>query len=593
MNLGNGDFMGLAATMIVMVGNIPLTRAQKSYQTKIMEAKDNRMKSTSEVLRNMKTLKLQAWDGRYLEKLVNLRKTEHNWLWKSLRLSALSAFVFWGSPTFISVVTFGGCVVMGIPLTAGRVLSALTTFRMLQDPIFNLPDLLNVIAQGKVSVDRISSYLKEEEIRSDAVEFVADGETEFQVEIDGGKFGWDVGSENPTLNSIELRVRKGMKVAICGTVGSGKSSLLSCVLGEMERLSGTVRVSGSKAYVPQSPWILTGNIRENILFGNRYESDKYDRTIEACALVKDFELFGAGDLTEIGERGINMSGGQKQRIQIARAVYEDADIYLLDDPFSAVDAHTGTQLFQDCLLGILKDKTILYVTHQVEFLPAADLILVMQNGKIAQAGTFDELLKQNIGFELLVGAHSQALESVITVEISSRTTPADNEADTDPNPNQEFPHTKQDSEHNLRVEVTEKEGQLVQDEEREKGSIGREVYLSYLTTVKRRALVPIILLAQSSFQVLQISSSYWMAWACPMGDDVAVTGMRFVLLVYTMLAVGSAFCVLLRSSLVAIAGLRTAEKLFSNMLNSILRAPMAFFDSTPTGRILNRDFVLG
>ncbi|KAL3615470.1 ATP-binding cassette sub- C member 9 [Castilleja foliolosa] len=588
MNLGNGAFVGLAATMIVMAGNIPLTRAQKSYQTKIMEAKDDRMKSTSEVLRNMKTLKLQAWDGRYLEKLVNLRKTEHNWLWKSLRLSALSAFVFWGSPTFISVVTFGGCVVMGIPLTAGRVLSALATFRMLQDPIFNLPDLLNVIAQGKVSVDRISSYLKEDEIRSDAVEFVADGETEFHVEIDGGKFGWDVGSENQTLDSIDLRVRKGMKVAICGTVGSGKSSLLSCVLGEMERLSGSVRVSGSKAYVPQSPWILTGNIRENILFGNRYESDKYDRTIEACALVKDFELFGAGDLTEIGERGINMSGGQKQRIQIARAVYEDADIYLLDDPFSAVDAHTGTQLFQDCLLGILKDKTILYVTHQVEFLPAADLILVMQNGKIAQAGTFDELLKQNIGFELLVGAHSQALESVITVETSSRTTPADNEADTDPNPNQEFPHTKQDSEHNLRVEVTEKEGQLVQDEEREKGSIGREVYLSYLTTVKRGALVPIILLAQSSFQVLQISSNYWMAWACPTGDDVAVTGMHFVLLVYTMLAVGSAFCVLLRSSLVAIAGLRTAEKLFSNMLNSILRAPMAFFDSTPTGRILNR-----
>ncbi|GFP91051.1 ABC transporter c family member 9 [Phtheirospermum japonicum] len=548
MNLGNGAFVGLAATMIVMAGNIPLTRAQKGYQTKIMEAKDVRMKSTSEVLRNMKTLKLQAWDGRYLEKLASLRKTEHNWLWKSLRLSALSAFIFWGSPTFISVVTFGGCVVMGIPLTAGRVLSALATFRMLQDPIFNLPDLLNVIAQGKVSVDRISSYLQEDEIRSDAVEIVADGQTEFHVEIEGGRFGWDVGSGNPTLDFIELRVRKGMKVAICGTVGSGKSSLLSCVLGEMERLSGTVRVSGSKAYVPQTPWILTGNIRENILFGNHYESDKYDRTIEACALVKDFELFGAGDLTEIGERGINMSGGQKQRIQIARAVYEDADIYLLDDPFSAVDAHTGTQLFQDCLMGILKDKTILYV---------------MQNGKIAQAGTFNELLKQNIGFELLVGAHSQALESVLTVETSSRTTPADNETDTDTNPNQEFPHTKQDSEHNLRVEITEREGRLVQDEEREKGSIGREVYMSYLTTVKRGALVPIILLAQSSFQVLQISSNYWMAWACPTGEDEAVTGMRFVLLVYTLLAVASAFCVLLRSSLVAIAGLRTSEKLFS------------------------------
>ncbi|KAK6143025.1 hypothetical protein DH2020_023373 [Rehmannia glutinosa] len=469
----------------------------------------------------MKTLKLQAWDSHYLQKLVSLRKTEHNWLWKALRLSALTAFIFWGSPTFISVVTFGGCVLMGIPLTAGRVLSALATFRMLQDPIFNLPDLLNVIAQGKVSVERISSYLQEDEIKCDAVEFVPKDQTEFHVEIDGGKFRWDAELRNPILDDIELKVKKGMKVAICGTVGSGKSSLLSCILGEMQKLSGTVKISGSKAYVPQSPWILTGNIRENILFGNPYESDKYDRTIEACALIKDFELFGAGDLTEIGERGINMSGGQKQRIQIARAVYQDADIYLLDDPFSAVDAHTGTQLFQDCLMGILKDKTILYVTHQVEFLPAADLILVCLN---------------------------QALESVLTVESSSRTseyTAVENETDTETNPNQEFPHTKQDSEHNLCVEITEKEGRLVQDEEREKGSIGREVYMSYLTTVKRGALVPIILLAQSSFQVLQVASNYWMAWACPTGGEEPVAGMHFILLIYTILAVGSAFCVLL------------------------------------------------
>ncbi|KAG8363493.1 hypothetical protein BUALT_Bualt19G0028100 [Buddleja alternifolia] len=591
MNLGPGAYVALAATLIVMAGNIPLTRVQKRYQTHIMEAKDERMKATSEVLRNMKTLKLQAWDSHYLQKLVDFRKIENIWLWKSLRLVALSAFIFWGAPTFISVFTFGGCVLMGIPLTAGRVLSALATFRMLQDPIFNLPDLLNAIAQGKVSVDRISSYLQEDEIRPDTVEFVQNNDTDLHVEINGGKFSWETGSSDPILDHINLKVKKGMKVAISGTVGSGKSSLLSCILGEMQKTSGTVKVNGSKAYVPQSPWILTGNIRENILFGEAYDREKYDKTVEACALVKDFELFGAGDLTEIGERGINMSGGQKQRIQIARAVYQDADIYLLDDPFSAVDAHTGTELFQDCLLGILKEKTIIYVTHQVEFLPAADLILVMQNGEIAQAGTFDELLKQNIGFEVLVGAHSQALESVLNVESSSRTTEyalADNETDADTNPNQEFPHTKQDSEHNLCIEITEKEGRLVQDEEREKGSIGKEVYMSYLTTVTRGALVPIILLAQSLFQVLQIGSNYWMAWACPTGEDKPMTRIHFVLLVYTLLAVGSSLCVLVRASLVAIAGLLTAEKLFSNMLNSILRAPMAFFDSTPTGRILNR-----
>lgn len=345
-NLGLGSLAGLAATTMIMACNVPITRIQKRFQTKIMEAKDARMKATSEVLRNMKPLKLQAWDTKYLLRLEALRKIEYKWLWESLRLSAISAFIFWGAPTFISVVTFGACILMGVPLTAGRVLSALATFRMLQDPIFSLPDLLSVLAQAKVSVDRVASYFQEDEIQSDAVEDVPRNASEFDIKITEGTFSWDSDSRSPTLKDIDLKVLRGMKVAICGTVGSGKSSLLSSILGEIPKVSGRVEVSGIKAYVPQSPWILTGNIRENILFGNEFDSAKYEKTIQACALIKDFELFSCGDLTEIGERGINMSGGQKQRIQIARAVYQDADIYLLDDPFSAVDAHTGTQLFQ-------------------------------------------------------------------------------------------------------------------------------------------------------------------------------------------------------------------------------------------------------
>ncbi|KAF6166584.1 hypothetical protein GIB67_005446 [Kingdonia uniflora] len=204
--------------------------------------------------------------------------------------------------------------------------------------------MLSVIARAKVSVDRVAFYLQEEEIQSDAVLFVPKNESE--VEVDSGKFSWNPQSRIPTLEGIQLNLKRGMKVAVCGSVGSGKSGLLSSILGEIPKLTATMKISGTKAYVPQSPWILTGNVQENILFGNSYDSEKYDRTIRACALTKDFELFSCGDLTEIGERGINMSGGQKQRIQITRAVYQDADIYLLDDPFSAVDAHTDTQLFE-------------------------------------------------------------------------------------------------------------------------------------------------------------------------------------------------------------------------------------------------------
>ncbi|XP_006652712.1 ABC transporter C family member 9 isoform X2 [Oryza brachyantha] len=596
-NLGVGAWAGLAATLAIMACNIPLTRMQKRLQAKIMGAKDGRMKSTTEVLRSMKILKLQAWDMQYLKKLEALRNEEYNWLWRSVRLSALTTFIFWGSPAFISSITFGACILMGIPLTAGTVLSALATFRMLQDPIFTLPDLLSVFAQGKVSADRVAKYLQEEELKYDAVIEVPRNDTEYDVEIDHGIFSWELETTSPTLKDVELKVKRGMKVAICGMVGSGKSSLLSCILGEMPKLAGTVKVSGTKAYVPQSAWILSGNIRDNILFGNPYDKEKYDKIIQACALTKDLELFANGDLTEIGERGINMSGGQKQRIQIARSVYEDADIYLFDDPFSAVDAHTGSQLFKDCLMGILKDKTILYVTHQVEFLPTADLILVMQDGNIVQKGRFDELLQQNIGFEAIVGAHSQALESVINAESSSRLTSTENSkpADTDDEFEAENETddqiqgiTKQESAHDVSQDINEK-GRLTQDEEREKGGIGKKVYWAYLRTVYGGALVPVTIAAQSFFQIFQVASNYWMAWASPATSATKPTvGLGLMFAVYITLSIGSALCVFARSMLVSLIGLLTSEKFFKNMLQCIMRAPMSFFDSTPTGRILNR-----
>lgn len=224
----------------------------------------------------------------------------------------------------------------------------------------------------------------------------------------------------------------------------------------------------------------------------------------------------------------------------------------------------------------------------------------MQNGRIAQAGKFEDLLQQNIGFELLVGAHSQALESIVTAENSSRTiqtcekkkTESSNEDASDIEATVETQlenYTRHESEQNLCPEISDKECRIIQDEEREKGSIGKDVYWAYLTAVRRGALVPIIIMAQSLFQVLQVASNYWMAWASPptMASEPTV-GTNVLFIVYILLSVGSSLCVLVRAMLVAIAGLLTSQKLFSNMLHSVLRAPMSFFDSTPTGRILNR-----
>uniref|UniRef100_A0A2N9EG28 ABC-type xenobiotic transporter n=1 Tax=Fagus sylvatica TaxID=28930 RepID=A0A2N9EG28_FAGSY len=591
-NLGLASIAALVATVLVMLANYPLGKLEEKFQDKIMESKDRRMKATSEILRNMRILKLQGWEMKFLSKITKLRETEAGWLKRYVYSMAMTTFIFWGAPTFVSVITFGACILMGIPLESGKILSALATFRILQQPIFNLPDTIAMIAQTKVSLDRIVSFLRLDDLQLDAIENLPKGSTDTAIEIIDGNFSWDLSSSNPTLKEINIKVQHGMRVAVCGTVGSGKSSLLSCILGEIPRISGTVKLCGTKAYVAQSPWIQSGKIEENILFGKEMERSRYEMVLEACSLKKDLEILSFGDQTVIGERGINLSGGQKQRIQIARALYQDADIYLFDDPFSAVDAHTGSHLFRECLLGILSSKVVIYVTHQVEFLPAADLILVMKDGRITQAGKYNEILNSGTDFMELVGAHKRALSALDSAEagsVSESTNMSKEAGDmviTDgvvqEQGNKEIQNGQAD-------DVARSKGQIIQEEEREKGKVGFSVYWKYISMAYRGVLVPFILLALVLYQVLQIGSNYWMAWATPISQDVkpAVSSSTLII-VYVALAIGSSFCILVRSLLLFTAGFKTATLLFNKMHHCIFRAPMSFFDATPSGRILSR-----
>ena len=264
--------------------------------------------------------------------------------------------------------------------------------------ILQLPSFIVQWIQATVSLKRLNNFLNGGEIDPNIIG-KQPKDSSNAIEVSNGTFTWDDSFMIPTLNKISYTVPKGSNVAVVGQVGSGKSSVLSALIGDMIKLDGTIDVSGSIAYVPQQAWIQNDTVRRNITFGQNMNRAVYDKVIEACCLTPDFEMLMNGDMTEIGEKGINLSGGQKQRMSMARAVYSNRDVYLLDDPLSAVDAHVGKKMFDEVIgpQGLLKNKTRVLVTNSVSYLPKMDQIIVIK-AEITQLHTI-QILK------LLVMSH--------------------------------------------------------------------------------------------------------------------------------------------------------------------------------------------
>ncbi|XP_041671461.1 ATP-binding cassette sub-family C member 3 isoform X1 [Cheilinus undulatus] len=625
-NLGPSVLAGVAVMIMLIPFNAVIAMKTRAYQVEQMQYKDARIKLMNEILNGIKVLKLYAWENSFKEKVLAIRQKELNVLRKTAYLGALSTMAWTSAPFLVALTTFAVYVTVDENniLDAEKAFVSLSLFNILRFPLNMLPQVISSLVQASVSLKRIQSFLSHDELDSNAVDR-KNTATDFSVTVVNGKFSW-AKEDPPVLHNINVMVPQGSLLAVVGHVGCGKSSLISALLGEMEKLEGEVSIRGSVAYVPQQAWIQNATLRDNILFGRPYNEQKYCCVMHACALTPDLEVLPGGDMTEIGEKGINLSGGQRQRVSLARALYSDADVYLLDDPLSAVDAHVAKHIFDNLIgpEGVLKGKTRILVTHGISFLPQVDNIMVMVDGRVSEMGSYQELLKQNGAFAEFL--RNYALEDIVEEEatedlledeelfpedaLSNHTDMVDNEpvineakrkfirqisvisADGE-NPRSRSVR-KQPCSQRKQSELQEKKKphdaeKLIQAEKTETGRVKAKVYLEYAKAVGPLLSVFICFLycCQSA---AAIGANVWLSeWTNDASTNQTQENVQMRVGVYAALGIAQGVLLLVNCLLCRGYSMLLAAKLMHlNMLQGVLRAPQAFFESTPTGRLLNR-----
>nr|AHK05647.1 ATP-binding cassette transporter sub-family C member 1 isoform X7 [Tigriopus japonicus] len=630
-------FIGVAIMAVLLPLNYWSSVIIKKMRKNQMEAKDGRIKLMNEVLKGMRVLKLYAWEIPFMSRINAIRLTEVKLMKSLAKVYAISNFTLNSGPTLITIACFGLYTVFqpGEILTADKIFVSIALFNIIRMSMVMLPWAIVALLKAFVSLKRIADFLNANELDPEAVGKETEHE-ENAIEITKGSFTWTEEEEQTTLKDINVQIRKGSLVAVVGVVGAGKSSLLSAILGEMEKTDGQINQSGTLAYVPQQAWIQNMTLKNNILFEKPFETGRYKRTLEACALKDDLDILISGDETEIGENGINLSGGQKQRVSVARAVYSDSDVYLLDDPLSAVDAHVGKHLFDKVFSsksGILKDRTRVLVTHNVSFLDQMDLILVMRNGTIAERGSYSQLKESKGAFsEFLEQYANQATKEEVTEDheknkhlqakpikarqIPPRTRRMSQTLSCSPaSPFIKYLSTSADAplpddilaeEEEAILEETIEEsavssrrgskvndplaGRLVDDEEAMIGKVNWKVYLSYMKDLGNIISVISFLLYMVG-QGLESGSSYWLSfWADSNGADPATANDKtpFYLGVYSGIGALQIIIMIVREIVLFIACADASNLIHARLLSKVVSSPMSFFDTNPIGRIVNR-----
>lgn len=662
--LGKSTFMGIITMAIMIPLNTVLVKSLRKFHKQQMELKDTRTSFVSEILQNIKSIKLYAWEDPMLSKLKFLRDDKE--LKNLNKIGILSAginFAWTCVPFFVSCSTFAAfAIVSDIPLSPEIVFPALSLFDLLSDPIFAIPSLITALIECHVSITRIVSFLTADEIDLDILKRLPAVKKlgKKTVEVSNATFLWNkqinnseldgnvdieaeiTGTKTPALKNIDFDASKGMLTCVLGKVGSGKSTLLKCILGELPVISANgsepfnITISGSIAYCAQIPWIMNATFRDNILFGHEYDEDFYNKTIDACQLLTDLEILPDGHETLVGEKGISLSGGQKARLSLARAVYARADVYLLDDILSAVDAHVGQKIIDNVLgnNGILKSKTRILSTNSIKVLNEASKVYLLENNTIAESGTVNEIMKNKSGelYRLIqeygstsnndepnTDSHLTEMKPTFSSSPSVSSSSVDTkllvegelegveplEINVDENTGEELSRfdrklSDMNAASSLKAasmasfkpltsfdDVDRRMNQT--EEKKEKGKVKWSTFASYAEACSYSGIIITLSLVVITVG-LSIGSNYWlMYWSENNIKEGSNKDIFLYVGIYALLGIGSGLFTLIRAMCMwTLCSIRASKKVHSDMAKAVLRSPLQFFETTPLGRIINR-----
>ncbi|XP_054154270.1 ATP-binding cassette sub-family C member 10-like [Oppia nitens] len=560
--LGLAFVTGVVFAIVLIPINRCICNKIAELSTKMMDWKDKRIKLMSEILMGIRVIKMHAWEPLFRQRVIHLREQELKYLKGRKYLDAFCVYFWATTPVLISSLVFGTFVLLNGQLTAPVVFTSLALLSMLIMPLNAFPWVLNGLMESWVSIKRLQKLFDLDPLDLNQHYNHPIADSNFKVQAMGATFASSDSSRKRdisyrfVLGPIDFTLTTGMFVGVIGKVGSGKSQLLTALLGEVQRITGKLGINKSDfdagvGIVTQEPWIQNTTFMENILFGKPYDAQRYNAVLDACALIDDINTFTDGDLTEIGDRGVTLSGGQKARISLARAVYQNFDIYFIDDPFASVDMHVAKVIYNKCILGLLGDKTKIVCTHHQNYLMKADLILKLDSGQVMASGLPQDIITTGKMKKLSKDEEKPFEEQMNATNI--------------------------DNEFEFRIK----------EEEREEGVVKFAVYLTYMRSVGPY-LSALVLISIGLMQASKSASDCWLAFWTSNNTDMSSKSSINYLIIFICIAVLNSVLTLIRSFVFAYSGVMAALRLHSSLLKKIFTARIVFFDVTAFGRIINR-----